>query len=191
MACRNLLQPWVFMWVLSLAIYLSLKWLTWWRVRSRIDHPAWRSVGYLFAWPGMDADTFLNARQRAPAPAVSKWLWAALETTLGAVLLWAIARFIPPANLLMRGWLGMVGLILILHFGLFQIVALLWQGFGVAAEPIMRSPLRSTSRWRVLGKAVEPRFSSACTRVDFSPDIARVRYRHGWISSLPSFWTDP
>src|SRR5258707_5620909 len=40
------------MWILSIAIYLSLKWLTWWRARSRIAHAAWRSVAYLLAWPG-------------------------------------------------------------------------------------------------------------------------------------------
>ncbi len=26
-ACRDLLSPWVFMWILSLSIYVSLKWL--------------------------------------------------------------------------------------------------------------------------------------------------------------------
>ena len=39
----------------------------------------------------------------------------------------------------------MVGLILILHFGSFQIVALLWQTLGVKAEPIMSALLHSTS----------------------------------------------
>src|SRR5579872_4609822 len=63
-ACRNLLPPWVFMWSLSFAIYFGLKWLTWGRARSRIAHPAWRSVAYLLAWPGMDADAFLDVRQR-------------------------------------------------------------------------------------------------------------------------------
>jgi Membrane bound O-acyl transferase family len=168
-ACGNLLQPWVFMWVLSLAIYLSLKWLTWWRVRSRIDHPAWRSVAYLFAWPGMDADAFLNTRKRTPAPVVSKWLWAALETILGAVLLWAIARSIPRGSLLLRGWIGMVGLILVLHFGLFQMVALLWQGFGVAAEPIMRSPLRSTSLGEFWGKRWNLGFRQLAHELIFRP----------------------
>ena len=79
-ACRNLLPAWVFMWVLSFAIYLSLKWLTWWRARSRIAHASWRSVAYLLAWPGMDAEAFLDASQRVPPPALTTWIWATIET---------------------------------------------------------------------------------------------------------------
>lgn len=62
--CRNRLLPWVFMWAVSFAIFFSLKWLTWWKARTRISHPAWRSIAFLLAWPGMDADSFLDARQR-------------------------------------------------------------------------------------------------------------------------------
>jgi alginate O-acetyltransferase complex protein AlgI len=39
----------------------------------------------------------------------------------------------------------MWGLILLLHFGSFEVVALFWQRLGVNATPIMSSPLRSTS----------------------------------------------
>jgi alginate O-acetyltransferase complex protein AlgI len=46
----------------------------------------------------------------------------------------------------------MVGLILTLHFGLFQILALFWQRLGVAAEPIMKAPLRATSLGEFWGK---------------------------------------
>ncbi len=45
----------------------------------------------------------------------------------------------------MRGWVGMLGLILLLHFGSFEVIALIWQSFGVEARPIMSAPLRSTS----------------------------------------------
>jgi hypothetical protein len=157
------------MWALSFAIYLSLKWLTWSRARSHTVHPMWRSVAYLLAWPGMDADRFLNTKQRVPAPAAAKWLWAALETGLGALLLWALARSIPQRDPLIRGWVGMVGLVLVLHFGLFQMVALWWQGFGVAAEPIMRSPLRSTSLGEFWGKRWNLGFRQLAHELIFRP----------------------
>lgn len=32
-SCRDLLPAWVFMWTLSFAIFIGLKWLTWWRAR--------------------------------------------------------------------------------------------------------------------------------------------------------------
>jgi Membrane bound O-acyl transferase family len=151
-AFGNLLPPWAFMWVLSFAVYFSLKWLTWWRARSETAHRAWRSVAYLFAWPGMDAEAFLDANQRVGAPAPSSWLGAATETSLGAVLLWIVARSVPERDPLIRGWIGMVGLILTLHFGLFQMLAFLWQSFGVTAKPIMQAPLRSTSLGEFWGK---------------------------------------
>ena len=46
----------------------------------------------------------------------------------------------------------MFGLILLLHFGAFQIIALIWQDLGVKAEPIMSAPLRSTSLGEFWGK---------------------------------------
>ena len=144
-ACRNLVPAWVFMWILSFAIYLSVKWLTWWRARSRIAHPAWRSAAYLLAWPGMDAEGFLDASQHVPPPAPTTWFWATFETILGVILLWVVARSIPQGEPLLRGWVAMLGLILFLHFGTFQIVSRLWQSLGVKAEPIMSAPLRSAS----------------------------------------------
>src|SRR4029077_16921525 len=93
-ACPNLLPPWVFMWILSFAIYLSLKWLTWWRARPQTPHQVWRSAAYLLVWPGMDADAFLDARVHVPPPTPSIWLWATTETILGIFLLWVLARFI-------------------------------------------------------------------------------------------------
>src|SRR5216684_192955 len=173
-ACRNLLRPWVFMWILSFAIYLSLKWLTWWRARSRIAHPAWRSVAYLLAWPGMDADAFLDARQRLPPPAPTTWLWATFETILGASLLWVVPRSIPQGQPFLRGWVGMLGLILILHFGTFQIVALLWQSLGVKAEPIMSAPLRSTSLGEFWGKRWNLGFRQLAHELIFRPLYRRL-----------------
>jgi len=168
-ACRNLLPPWVFMWVLSFAIFISLKWLTWWRARARVAHPAWRSAAYLCAWPGMEAEDFLDARQRVSRPAPATWLWAVIETALGAFLLWRTARSVPQEEPLIRGWLGMLGLILLLHFGTFQIVSLLWQSIGVKAEPIMSAPLRSSTLGEFWGKRWNLGFRQLAHQLIFRP----------------------
>lgn len=157
------------MWMLSFAIYFGLKWVTWWRARTNIAHPVWRSAAYLLAWPGMDADTFLNPRQTVPAPSLAKWLWAFFETILGAFLLWVVARCVPKRDPLVQGWIGMVGLIFTLHFGLFQLVALAWQRLGVAAEPIMKAPLRATSLAEFWGKRWNLGFRQLAHELIFRP----------------------
>lgn len=174
LACRNLLPPWVFMWVLSFAIYLSLKWLTWWRARSRIVHSAWRSAAYLLGWPGMDAEAFLDANQRVSTPVPATWLWATLETILGVTLLWVVARSVPQGEPLLRGWVGMLGLILLLHFGTFQIVALFWQSVGVNAKAIMSAPLRSTSLGEFWGKRWNLGFRQLSHALIFRPLYRRL-----------------
>jgi hypothetical protein len=151
-ALSRSLQPWVFMWVLSISIYFGLKWLSWWKAHDKISHAAWRSVAYLLAWPGMDAESFLAAAKSVPPPRLWNWFWAGLETGLGVILFWGVARLLPQGQPLLRGWVGMVGLILLLHFGTFQIVALFWQRLGVDAMPIMSAPLRSESLSEFWGK---------------------------------------
>lgn len=168
-ACRNLLPAWEFMWILSVAIFISLKWVTWWMARSRVAHPAWRSTAYLFAWPGMDAENFLDARQHVSRPAPTTWLWAIMETALGAILLWMVARSVPQGEPLIRGWLGMFGLILLLHFGTFQIVSLGWRSIGVNAEPIMSAPLRSVSLGEFWGKRWNLGFRQLAHQLIFGP----------------------
>jgi hypothetical protein len=170
----NSLPPWAFMWTLAFAIYLSLKWLTWWRARTRVAHRTWRSLAYLLAWPGMDADTFLDATEKATSPAALEWLWAFFETILGAVLLWVVARSLPKRDPLLRGWAGMVGLILILHFGFFQLIALFWRWLGVAAEPIMRTPLRSTSLADFWGRRWNLGFRQLAHELIFLPTHRRL-----------------
>lgn len=146
------LPPWGLMWLLAFSLYGSLKWLTWWRVRTRIPHSPWRSAAYLLVWPGMDAESFLDAKQHVPPPSSADWFWASFETVLGATFLWAVARVLPAGEPLLRGWVGMLGLILLLHFGAFRVVSLMWQSLGVNAEPIMCAPLRSKSLSEFWGK---------------------------------------
>jgi hypothetical protein len=138
---RNRVPAWVFMWALSFAIFAGLKWMTWWKAATRVAHSTGRSLAYLVAWPGMDADAFLDPDRHPIKPTAQAWLWAILKTVLGVALLWVVARRIPEPQVLLRGWTGLFGLIFLLHFGSFHLLALFWQAMGVDAEPIMSEPI--------------------------------------------------
>jgi len=165
---RNRLPAWGFMWALAAAIFYSLKWQTWLRARTTVAHSTGRSLAYLFAWPGMDAATFLNAA-RPPRPNAIQYLWPAAKTFAGILLLWFCARR-APANLpLLQGWIGLIGLILILHFGAFELVALAWQSLGVNAQPIMQSPITSHSLSEFWGKRWNLGFRQLSYDLIFNP----------------------
>ncbi|MCA9271053.1 MAG: hypothetical protein KDA41_21375, partial [Planctomycetales bacterium] len=67
---------WVVMWALALAVYASLKWLTF-ALHTTPQRPSvWRSAAYLLLWPGMDAVHFLSTENVAPRPLAREWLWA-------------------------------------------------------------------------------------------------------------------
>jgi alginate O-acetyltransferase complex protein AlgI len=149
---RDRLPAWLFMWTLSVAIFLGLKWMTWWTARTRVAHSASRSLAYLLAWPGMDAETFLNSDLHPVRPRLQEWLWAAAKTALGIVLLWTIARQIPSERPLLQGWIGLLGLIFLLHFGSFHLIALFWQSMGIDAQPIMSKPILSKTLSEFWGK---------------------------------------
>lgn len=142
---RNRIPAWAFMWALSIALYEALKWVSWWRSPARARATGPRSLGYLIAWPGMDADEFLETTRPVARPSPREWLWAVGKTALGAVLLWVFARIVPAEHPLVRGWVGLIGMVLLAHFGSFHIVALVWQSLGVNAVPIMSAPFRSAS----------------------------------------------
>ena len=145
------LPSWGYMWSIAVAIFLGVKWQTWWCARGNAPHSVGRSVTYLFLWPGMDAPAFLRDA-RPPKPAWTAWCWALFKTSIGAALLWLIARRLPSSLPLVRGWLGLLGLAFLLHFGCFDLIALGWQSLGVRAEPIMQRPASSRSLTEFWGR---------------------------------------
>src|SRR5688500_14385155 len=110
----SLHDRWVVMWLIASAIYAVCKGLTWWTAPQGAT--IWRQVVYLFAWPGMDASAFLlNANKRRSA--LSEWAFALAKVGFGAVLLWVVFPRVSPGDVLLRGWVGMVGIVFVLHFG--------------------------------------------------------------------------
>jgi len=170
---RPFLAPWCFMWTLAAAIFFGCKWQAWWRYRSLAGATIGRNVGFLLAWPGMDAAGFLDPLKPVQRPGGKEWLWAIVKTALGAVMLWCVARRMPVKSDLLTGWVGMLGIILILHFGTFHILSLLWRSAGVNAEPIMQAPLSATSLSDFWGRRWNLGFRQLTYRLIFQPARAR------------------
>jgi hypothetical protein len=153
-AGRALRVPWVFMWMLALAIFLGCKWQTWWQARdARLRAQNWkRSAAYLLLWPGMDAQAFFAASKTLRAIPAKEWFVAMAKTLTGiAFVVWG-ARMISAGHPILGGWTGMVGLILVLHFGTFHLIALGWQRAGIPVKPIMQRPLVSCSLRELWGE---------------------------------------
>jgi alginate O-acetyltransferase complex protein AlgI len=138
--------PWIRMVWLSLSIYGGMKWLTWYRV---VRHAKVRSIaksfGYLVAWPGMDATRFFDEQARPARPSGGEWCFAMAKTLAGLAILWKGWPWLLPSAPMLAGWMGLGGLVLMLHFGLFHLLALFWQRLGVDARPIMDWPLLAQS----------------------------------------------
>jgi predicted DCC family thiol-disulfide oxidoreductase YuxK len=167
---RHWVPPWVFMWLMAGAIFLACKWLTFSRARKQIvDVRLGRALGYFFLWPGMEAERFLGPpalpdKRGNIGGAIAKF-------GLGGVLLFGLARF--AREPLLTGWLGMIGIILILHFGIFALLAIAWRAHGIDAPPIMDSSLKSITLGEFWGRRWNGAFNQLAFEILFRP-LART-----------------
>jgi predicted DCC family thiol-disulfide oxidoreductase YuxK len=168
---QNGMPPWVFMWTLAGAIFMSCKWLTWRKallngVRSSIA----RSLAYFIAWPGMDAAAFLSGQMpEASKPTKAQWLFASTKTFGGVGLVCFAARGAFGGPPVPTGWVGMLGIILFLHFGLFELLALVWQTAGINAKRVMQGPIFATSLADFWGKRWNTAFNVLVQDLAFRP----------------------
>ena len=175
-ATKPILSAWSFMWIMAFAIFFGCKWLTLGIAANR-NGPVcpFRSVAYLFAWPGMDSSRFLSPDLAPALRRSTMFKTAALAISrilLGAVLLFAIAR--RAHDPILVGWIGMVGMILILHFGLFALLSVGWRALRVDAGAIMDAPLRSTSVAEFWGRRWNGAFNDLALGLVFRPMARRA-----------------
>src|SRR5262249_53793623 len=128
---------WQLMWAVTIAIYAGCKWLSFATCHLRPHASAGRSLAYLLLWPGMNASKFLDSRLRPEKPAFAEWIVAAFKFIVGLVLLFSVVRRVTAGHAILRGWIGLTGLLLVFHFGLFHLLSLIWRSRGIVAEPIL------------------------------------------------------
>jgi alginate O-acetyltransferase complex protein AlgI len=70
--------------------------------------------------------------------------------------------------------MGMFGIILLLHFGLFHLLASAWQRAGIPVKPLMRAPLFATSLGDFWGARWNTGFHNLAREFIFRPARRRV-----------------
>jgi hypothetical protein len=161
------LPAWAVMWMLSGSIFAACKWITW-RHAGVAQVPRARQAAYLFAWPGMDAAAFLATSETRP-PRPVEWIRGAGMTSAGIALLFGVARLAGHSRVLLAGWVGMIGVAFMLHFGAFQLLSCAWRRAGFGAAPLMRTPVRSTSLGEFWGRRWNTAFRDLTHRFLFVP----------------------
>jgi hypothetical protein len=169
------LPAWAVMWILSGSIFAACKWITW-RHAGVAQVPPARQAAYLFAWPGMDAAAFL-ATSATGAPRRAEWIRGAAMTSVGIALFFGVARLAGYGRPLLAGWVGMLGVALMLHFGTFHLLSCAWRQAGVGAAPLMRTPVRSTSLGEFWGRRWNTAFRDLTHRFLFVPLAAKIGSR--------------
>ena len=176
LATKPFLPAWAFMWLMAFAVFFGCKWLTLGNALRREGRACpFRALAYLFGWPGMEAVRFLTpewAPRQSRSATLGTGAVATVRILLGLFLLFGVARH--AAEPLLAGWIGMVGLVLLLHFGFFHLLSAGWRSLRVDAPPIMNAPLRSTSVSEFWGQRWNAAFNDLALRLVFRPAVRRL-----------------
>jgi alginate O-acetyltransferase complex protein AlgI len=121
----------ILMWTIAFLVYTICKILSFIYVESG---SLTRNLLYLFAWPGMDAQTFLHSTKPEKVHR-HEIIISGVNAGIGLSL---IVNFNIPI-------LNMIGVVLILHFGLFHILSVIYRLQGIDAKHIMNWPVAATS----------------------------------------------
>ncbi|MEQ8766133.1 MAG: membrane bound O-acyl transferase family-domain-containing protein [Planctomycetota bacterium] len=167
--CRGELPAWATMWAVAFVIFLGCKWLT---ITFHVPRPKElpRLMAYLLGWPGLDLEAFLHGEVRDDdQPTMGEWALAAVKLGIGLVFVYGLARLVPKEQGYWRGWLGMIGIVMTLHFGSFHLLSCFWRSRGVRALPLMNAPLLARSPSEFWGRRWNRAFRDLTHRFLFGP----------------------
>lgn len=174
---------------------LALVGVTLWALKAvvlvetrRVSPPClpWRSwLGFVVAWPGMQPKPFTTPG-RAPLKGAGELVVLGLRRLFFGVALVLMARllWVATGSRLAATIALLPGLSLILHFGIFNIVAGAWRYAGINVHPLFRAPLQSQSLTEFWGRRWNLAFSELTALAVYRPLAASVGTRPALIASF-------
>lgn len=137
--CIYIEVRWLVMWLIASALFFTCKGLT---ILATKDRPETSDfIAYLLLWPGLNPSRFVSAT-RDPETGIARG--GIVNLLFGSALLWMVTRRMADQPMI-AAWIGMVGLVFVLHFGLFRLIAAFWMRRGRGVEPLMRCPIAAAS----------------------------------------------
>jgi hypothetical protein len=150
-----------------------------------------RWVGFSWFWFGMRPALFARTGNK-PLPGCRKSLInGSIDLTIGFA-----ATITARGVWYGRDWLGdeaarwlatvllLIGLSLVVHFGIFSLLAAFWRARGVDCRPLFKAPVLSTSLSEFWGKRWNLAFSEMTTVVIYRPVSKMVGRRAGLLASF-------
>lgn len=159
---------WAVMWAIAFASFFGLKWLTWARQTTPHGGRATDAAAYFLVWPGMDPAAFLR-RGVGALPDLGKLVGAVARIVCGIGLILAVVPALRIEHPTLAGAVGMTAIVLVLHFGVFDIMNAIWRLRGVDAVPLMNAPARSTSLADFWGNRWNTAFHDLARTLVFMP----------------------
>ena len=145
----------------------------------------WRWLGFAALWPGMRPGPFARS-PAGPLPGSGRLLGMGLARLLAGSALVALARlaWVGTGSRMFATVLLLPGLSLVLHFGLFNLVAGAWRRAGVDCRPLFVAPLRSTSLGEFWGRRWNLAFSQMTAIAIYQPLVRRAGRRAALAASF-------
>ena len=147
--------------------------------------PLGRWLGFAALWPGMRPGPFARAGA-ARLPGVGALVGKGVLRIILGVVLVALARllWVGTRSRLLATTLLLPGLSLIVHFGVFDVLAGAWRCAGVDCKPLFRAPLRSTSLGEFWGRRWNLAFSEMTAMALYQPLVRRAGRRAALAASF-------
>lgn len=133
-----------------------------------------RWLAFAAAWPGMRPSLFAGLGTRSLPGGLRLIADGAVRLAAGALLFLAARLAWSKGHAILATALALPGLSLILHFGIFNILAGFWRLLGARCDALFRAPLRSRSLTEFWGRRWNLAFSEMSALGIYRPLEPRV-----------------
>ena len=143
------------------------------------------ALQWIFLTPTLDADRFFFAKPSIPdRPGARQWVVATIKTVVGAIMFFIVAGQFVHNHEIVAGWVAMVGIVMLLHFGLLELIVLWWRFRDRDIRPLMLQPLQASSLSDFWGQRWNTGFRDFAHENIFRP---LCRHSNARVATLTSF----